>query len=87
MNEWIKCSDRLPELIKDQNYSEDVLCICVSHGENNEFGFPNTYSKGEKYLCIDSLIVWQDKEKPSFRSDRYYGKATYWMPIPELPKD
>lgn len=83
---WIKVEDQLPEMIPHLPYSEDILAFCVSHGETTEFGSPNTYHKGEKYIGIDRLVKWRDTGKISFRADRYYGKVTHWMPLPEAPK-
>lgn len=87
MSEWIKVEDRLPEIKEGFLNSRDVLTICESHGEASEFGFINAYRKGEKYLSIDRLVKWRDKEYPSFNGDRFYGKVTHWAELPEFPKE
>lgn len=84
--EWISVEDRLPEILGDLHNSSDVLTFCVSHGQRNEFGHMNTYLEGETYLGIDCLVKWEDRGIPTFRSDRFYGKVTHWMPLPEPPQ-
>lgn len=83
---WIKVEDRLPEMMTDLPYSEDVLTISVSHGKPTKFGGPNAYRKDEKYACVDRIVKWNDHKEPSFRTNRFYGKVTHWMPLPEFPK-
>lgn len=71
--EWISVKERLPTAW------DDVLCWCVNeHGE--------TYQKGEWYAAIDRFCIWSDWHSPSFRTDRFFGKVTHWMPLPEPPK-
>lgn len=74
MSEWISVNDRLPKEF------EDVLVCAI-----NEYG--ETYEKGEKYLALDRMVRWMDKTPTSFRTDRYYGKVTHWMPLPDSPKE
>jgi len=83
---WYDVKNRLPELKNNQPYSDDVLVFCISHGEPNEMGFPNTYPKGETYLSIDRLVLWSDTQKISFRCDRFYGKVLHWMELPKPPE-
>lgn len=83
---WIKVQDRLPEMKPDEPNSEDVLSYVTSHGKHNEFGIANMYPQGAKYMALDRYIEWSDKDQPSFRSDRYSGKVTHWMPLPEKPQ-
>lgn len=83
---WISVKDRLPEMIPETCYSEDVLAFCISHGKSTEFHSPNTYAKDEKYISIDRLVKWSDKKEISFRCNRFYGKVTHWMPLPKPPK-
>ncbi len=87
MNEWISVEEKMPLIIQNLIESCDVLTFCVSHGNPSEFGHVNTYREGETYQAIDRLVKWRDKETPSFRCDRFYGKVTHWMPLPESPKD
>lgn len=86
---WIKCSEKLPELKENLCYSEDVLAFCVSDGQNRIIDgqlIKNTYSKDESYLSIDRLIKWNEFDM-SFRADKFFGKVTHWMPLPEVPND
>lgn len=83
--EWISVEDRLPVLPEGNQYSEDVLAWCVSDGITRD-GFPNTYKKNQRYLSVDAIVRWKDRE-PSFRADRFYGKVTHWMPIQTPPKE
>lgn len=79
MSEWISAEDRLPK------ENEEVIIICISHGEPSEFGHMNTFKKGEKYRAIDSIVKWKDREYCSFRADRFWGIVTHWMPLPDFP--
>lgn len=83
---WIKVEDRLPEMLPNMACSADVLACCVSSGGCGEFGQPNTFRKDERYFSIDRVVRWNDRKEPSFRTDRFYGKVTHWMPLPEFPK-
>jgi hypothetical protein len=87
MSEWIRVNDRLPRLLPNLNYSHDVLTLCISSGITEDFMAPNTVPKGEKYIAIDSLVKWSDRDMPSFRGDRFFGEITHWMPLPEFPND
>ncbi len=84
---WFSVEDRLPEMLPDMSLSADVLVCCISNGGIGECALPNTYSKSERYLAIDRLIKWNDRKEPSFRSDRFYGKVTHWMQLPEFPNE
>lgn len=77
--EWISVKDQIPEP------EVDVLTCCVSHGKTIG-GFVNRYPEGEKYMAVDQRVRWADLPNPSFRSDRFLGKVTHWMPLPALPK-
>ena len=83
---WISVEEKLPEIIHNMSHSEDILAFCVSNGEPSEFGHPNTYDKDETYMCIDRLVKWSYRSEASFRTDRYYGKVTHWMPLPNSPE-
>lgn len=86
MIQWISVDDRLPEIDEETGKSLDVLVVCISHGETTEFGHLNTYPYGHKYLAMDTMVKWPDMEIPSFRSQRFYGRVTHWMPLPEMPE-
>lgn len=83
--DWISVEEQLPQLV-DEIYSEDVLTWCISHGKPNEWGCPNTYAAEESYMAIDRITKWNDAS-PSFRTSRFFGKVTHWMPLPKPPKD
>ena len=73
MSEWISVKDSLPYPFVD------ILAYCTNATDL-------TYEKGEKYCAIDRWCIWMDGEEPSFRTDRFFGKVTHWMPLPEAPK-
>ena len=76
--EWIKVSERLPEILPNEFNSEGCFNFLVSVTEkNDEFGHINTYAKGKTYMCLDRFVKgrWSDGKPPSFRTDRYYGKG------------
>jgi hypothetical protein len=83
---WIKVEDALPEILEGQKSSKDVLAVCVSHGNSKSAGFVNSYLDGEKYFSIDAVVKWSDGHKTCFRTDRFYGKVTHWMPLPDFPE-
>lgn len=70
--EWISIKDGLPEP------GVDILAACI-----NRTGW--TLKKGESYHAIDRWIAWNDGFHPSFRTDRFDGTVTHWMPLPNLP--
>lgn len=74
MNEWISIKDALPKEFVD------VLVCAINLSDI-------TFAIGEKYHAIDRWVIWNDEYKPSFRTDRFFGKVIFWMPLPELPKD
>jgi hypothetical protein len=86
MSEWISIEDDLPKIKDNDVYSDDVLTYCISDGVSRQFNMPNTYMEGEKYLAIDAITRWRDSS-PSFRTDKFYGKVTHWMPLPKPPKE
>lgn len=74
MSEWISVEERLPELF------EDVLTYCINvSGE--------TYALGERYMAVDRLVKWNDGYRTCFRTDRFFGEVTHWMPLPKEPKE
>ena len=72
--EWISVKDKLPQ------YFVDVIAFC-----QNEDGL--TFGNGEKYCSIDCFIKWKDGHEDCFRTDRFYGKVTHWMPLPKPPEE
>jgi len=78
MSEWISVKDRLPEPFVD------VLVWCENLAQ--DYAQLECFRVGEFYAAIDRFCVWEDGKPSSFRTDRFYGKVTHWMPLPEPPK-
>lgn len=74
MSQWIKVEDELPELFVD------ILACCI-----DEAGM--TYKIGTRYISVDLLVKWNDNHDTCFRTDRFFGKVTHWMPLPNFPED
>lgn len=75
IGKWIKCSERMPEMGKD-------VLVCAQ----DAMGI--AYEKREKYLALDSVVIWNDGHKPSFRTERFgYGEVIAWMELPDMPKE
>lgn len=76
---WIDAAKETPKLIKDKNYSEnvlavsngslDVMCYCYIDGEDGGFVWASCGSK------INGDAEFDDEYD-----------VTYWLPIPKLPK-
>lgn len=71
--QWIAVEDRLPEAFVD------VLIYA-----SNIIG--DTYECGERYCAIDKFCIWKDGYESCFRTDRFFGKVTHWMPLPSPPE-
>jgi hypothetical protein len=75
MNNWKNPEIELPEEFID------ILAYCENKG-----GL--TYKIGEKYMCIDRLVIWKDGSKPSFRTKHFgYGEVLAWQHLPKAPKE
>jgi len=74
MSEWISVSKRLPPAWTD------VLVYC----KNRSIG---SFEEGEEYVAVDRFCIWQDEHPPSFRTTRFFGEVTHWMPLPAPPKE
>lgn len=72
MSEWIKCSDRLPELAPDDNECSDkVLVYEVDFGPRMLQAF---YSRDDE--------LWYDQN-----GDQLNGSVTHWQPLPSPPTE
>lgn len=69
--QWISVDDRLPEIIPETNYSEEILTYC-------------TLTDGEKYFSLDRLVKYNDGEI-NFMKNTMWGNVTHWMPLPPPP--
>lgn len=84
--EWIKCSDRLPELTLRHGDDNNKFSECVLVSVNN----------GEWY-CVAILeavrpsyerLLWLSYETDTNIELYSSGdKVTHWMPLPEPPQD
>jgi hypothetical protein len=72
MNEWINVNEKMPE--------EFVEVLVYAKNEINV-----TFEHGEGYLAIDRICTWNDDYPASFRTDRFFGKVSHWMPLPSPP--
>lgn len=73
MKEWISVEDSLPE-----EFVDVLVCAQSSVG--------NPIAEDEFYHAIDRICIWNDGHPRSFRTSRFYGRVTHWMPLPELPE-
>jgi hypothetical protein len=72
MSEWIKCSDRLPDLGPgDNECSDNVLAYQVYFGSRMLQAF---YSRDDE--------LWYDQG-----GDPLDGDVTHWMPLPSPPTE
>jgi hypothetical protein len=84
MQEWIKCSDRLPE-IKENGRSNFVLCYNIT--ANNHMAAPSIWI----FRLRDWGENWQQWSSKrfewSFIGENNPGEITHWMPLPLAPKE
>lgn len=77
---WVDCNERLPDLIQDKDYSENVLAWC-----NNQllimclFWVNGVDEHDSGYIWCQSYYI--DGEG---QSDDEYA-PTHWMPLPKEP--
>jgi len=72
MSNWIKCSDRLPELASDDpDCSDNVLAYQIYFGHQMLQAF---YSRDDQ--------LWYDQG-----GDQLDGEITHWQPLPAPPTE
>ena len=88
-NVWIKCSDRLPNVMPnievEDSHPNLLLCCKLDDGSLSiEQGW---YSDLVEEDQPKFFTMWINSEHTSydFRTDT--PEVTHWMPLPELPKD
>ena len=77
--EWIKCSDRLPDLYQ-------WVLVTNSPKGTGEPRCINLFRLTDRNWESLSMIV----ESPTFSDiigDLFYEDVTHWMPLPQPPKD
>lgn len=72
MSEWIKCSDRIPELAADDTEASDFVLVYQTY-----FG-----SRFAQALHGRVDVVWYDEQ-----GEIVDGEVTHWMPLPSPPED
>jgi len=70
MSEWIKCSDRLPEIDIDNWYSK--ICLVT---DGKDIGLASRYKEDEYDDWSSSYYIGTDVD---------INKITHWMPLPKL---
>lgn len=80
--EWIKCSDRLPELI-------DNLCLVYSSTGGGQYGFPvGGYDCVHIQDYFGDITNGFDKDGNQLYTKWYLAQGiTHWMHYPELPTE
>lgn len=75
MSEWIKCSERMPEVWQD-------VLVCGVHGHDGEKSLTDFFVgfRGTSGLW-HAVNISGDYEL------ELYGEPTHWMPLPEPPND
>jgi len=77
---WIKCSDRLPEIIEGEAYSQNVLAIVD--------GYTNIQVMCLFWIDAQSGFVWCNcygKIDGDGEFDDNYN-VLMWMPLPQMPE-
>jgi len=88
MSEWIKCSDRMPEVgERDWRTALPVLVKCEIGVIPAYYGF--TYHEGEQCFGFMESIKFGDAtgSGPEQHENRLMMHVTHWMPLPEPPAD
>lgn len=76
MNEWIRCEDRLPDMVDGQTYSKPYLICAWVHGCVPWLDIA-CYCLGEE------KTYWASSSAQVAHDPKY---ITHWMPLPELPE-
>jgi hypothetical protein len=77
--EWIKVTDKTPDLLPDKDYSENVLAVCDGNLHVMIYGYVEDGEQGgwvwsDCYGDINGEGEWDDDYQP-----------THWMPLPKPP--
>ncbi|EOL8940775.1 DUF551 domain-containing protein [Cronobacter dublinensis] len=86
--EWIKCSDRMPEIgANEWRTPLPVIVSCGIGAVPAYYGF--TWNEGEKYYgFMESLRYGNDRgECPDEDECRLIKNVTHWMPLPAPPAE
>lgn len=73
--EWIKCSDRMPNIPEGERYVN--VLVHWTDGSVCEMSYRRSTVRGKE---VERFHLW-DTLAPS------YWNITHWMPLPEPPKD
>lgn len=88
-DDWIKCSDRLPNVMPDIEVEDShpnlLLCCKLDDGSLSiEQGW---YSDLVEEDRPEFFTMWINSEHTSYVFKTDAPEVTHWMPLPELPKD
>lgn len=88
-NPWIKCSDRLPNVMPDIEVEDSYpnLLLCCKRDDGSLSIEQGWYSDLVEEDHPKFFTMWINNEWTyhNFRTDS--PEVTHWMPLPELPKD
>lgn len=82
MSEWIKCSERLPEVdeyvLIRQRYTRDTMISRIAQWGYWVEQCENLVVNGDATASLDICMV---------KSPSEYERVTHWMPLPQPPED
>lgn len=83
MTNWIKCSDRLPDLEKtfedDTGWSSDDVLVRTGKGKIRV----RYYTEDRDGNGVPSMRLWMDPDS----NDQAEPDITHWQPLPEAPNE